>query len=281
MRLLGFLDHLSASGIFGWAVDQDQQESPILIDASSNGELKFSLFSALPREDVRRAGFARDRSGFFGRLPVKLLDGSLQRLQFGVENSQLNYSPAEFRLSARTFVLDRSPSVLQRLRSELRTATSPIEILCFTRDSMDGFALSSAIEVAREICGNKTVVVAETRGRSLFRHSIHHLLEAGLSELVIRPEGHMKMATVASDVSKWKQGLLSTRWVRSWSGDLKALDAFLSMSVDEAIQSGSRILEIEAEFDLTLHQRAAGAVSRALTHVEVPLAIQFSWIGSR
>ena len=71
-ELRGFVDHVEAKRIMGWAQSADHPEAPVCLDIYAGGRLIGQVLANRYREDLKRTGLGSGCHGFDFALPAGL-----------------------------------------------------------------------------------------------------------------------------------------------------------------------------------------------------------------
>ncbi|WP_052418531.1 MULTISPECIES: glycosyltransferase family 2 protein [Paracoccaceae] len=87
----GYVDHMDAARIAGWAYDPSDPGSPALLSVHVDGRPEMNIIADLAREDVQSAGLGPLRCGFDATLPRKLRDGKAHEVvvRLGIDGPEL------------------------------------------------------------------------------------------------------------------------------------------------------------------------------------------------
>jgi hypothetical protein len=91
----GFLEHVSATEVIGWAVDRSRPGEPVEVEILDGDKPLATVKADLYREDLKRAGLSDGRHQFRFAVPASLRDGQSHpiHVRFAGTKAELNKSP--------------------------------------------------------------------------------------------------------------------------------------------------------------------------------------------
>lgn len=90
--LVGFHGNVDCAGMFGWAWDVNQPETPINVDIYDGDTLLATVKADLFRQDLLSAGIGNGRHGFNYALPARLNDGRSHSLRVKFSGTGIDLS---------------------------------------------------------------------------------------------------------------------------------------------------------------------------------------------
>jgi hypothetical protein len=89
-KVIGYVDHSTASEIGGWAYYSGRSDTPMTLNFYFDGKLLGSTAANIARPDVKRAGHQTDICGFAFKPPVGAFEGS-QTVEVRSSDGQVIY----------------------------------------------------------------------------------------------------------------------------------------------------------------------------------------------